>query len=63
VRRHVVATARRTQELLQALLERRVIEAPVAPRQVVVDLHPQGRLELAVEVELDLLQHVLAINR
>ena len=63
LRRDVVAAALRAQELLQALLERRMVQARVAPRQMLVDLDAQGRLELAIEVELDLLQHVLAINR
>src|SRR5581483_3114359 len=63
LRRHLVAAAPRPQQLLQPSLEVRVIHARRAPTQVLLDLDAQRSDELAVEVELDLLEDLLTVNR
>jgi hypothetical protein len=63
VGRDVPATALRAEDLLQLPLEVGVPTAGVAATQVSLDLDVQRADELTVEVELDLLQHVLALSR
>jgi hypothetical protein len=63
VRRDVPTTALRAEDLLQLPLEVGVPAAGVAATQVSLDLDVQRADELTVEVELDLLQHVLALSR
>lgn len=63
VRRDVPASALRAKDLLQLPLEVGVPAAGVAATQVSLDLDVQGADELTVEVELDLLQHVLTLSR
>jgi hypothetical protein len=61
--RNLVAPALGPQELLQPPLERGVPAAGVATAQVPLDLEAHGSDELTVEVELDLLQHMIAVSR
>jgi len=61
--RYLVAPALGPKEFLELSLERGVPAAGVAPAQVLLDLEAHGSDELTVEVELDLLQHVLALSR
>jgi hypothetical protein len=63
VRRDVPRTALRAEDLLQLPLEVGVPAAGVAATQVSLDLDVQRADQLTVEVELDLLQHVLALSR
>jgi hypothetical protein len=60
---NLVAAAPGPEEILQPALEVRVIHARPAPAQVLLDLGAQRAAELAVEVELDLLEDLLAVNR
>ena len=61
VLRHVAAAALGDEEL-QPPLEVGAVRARGARGEVLVELCGYGGIELPVEVELDLLQHVLAVN-
>jgi hypothetical protein len=61
--RHVVASALRADELLQAPLELGTAVAGGALPQVTLDLHALDADELSIEEQLDLAEHVLAISR
>jgi hypothetical protein len=63
VRGDLPTTALRAEDLLQLPLEVGVPAAGVAATQVSLDLDAQRTDELTVEVELDLLQHVLTLSR
>jgi hypothetical protein len=63
VRRDLVAAALGPEHLLQASLEIRVPRARPARNEVLLDLQAHAALELAVEVELEAAQDLLAINR
>jgi hypothetical protein len=63
LRRDLAAPALGPEDLLQLELELGVSGARVAADEVLFDLRAQRTDELTVEVELDLLQHVLALSR
>jgi hypothetical protein len=63
VRGNLPTSALRAEDLLQLPLEVGVPAAGVAATQVSLDLDVQRTDELTVEVELDLLQHVLTLSR
>jgi hypothetical protein len=61
--RDLPASALGAQDALQLALELGMAAARVTATQVPLDLDAQSADELSIEVELDLLQHVLTVSR